>query len=69
MRHLKITMMIVASMALTMLLGPVGCGDDHGHRMEMHDDRDHSTVIIEHQDNDRHEEHQDNDRHEDHGNR
>jgi hypothetical protein len=57
MRHLKIAMMIAASLILTMFLGPIGCDDDHRHRMEMHDDRDHSTVIVEHQDNDRHEDH------------
>lgn len=55
MRNLKITLMMVASLVLTLFLGLAGCGDDHRHRMDMHDDRDHSTVIIDRSGNDRHE--------------
>lgn len=38
MRHLKITMLMVLSLALTMFLGLAGCDDDH--RTRFHNDRD-----------------------------
>ena len=62
MRHLTTSMMIVASLVLTVLLALAGCGEDHGHRY-----REDRTVIYERHDNDRHEERHDSDRHEDHG--
>ena len=51
MRHLKA--FVMASLALTMLLGLVGCGDDH--RNHIRSDRDHSPARYERHDGDRHE--------------
>lgn len=52
MRPLKITLILAASLILTVLMGLAGCGDDHGHRVRG--------------DRDRYERH-DGDRHEDRG--
>ena len=65
MRHLK-TFVIMASLALTMLLGLVGCGDDH--RNHIRSDRDRPPARYERHDNDRPQERHEGDRHEDRGN-
>lgn len=64
MRHPKTTMVMVASLVLTVFLGLAGCGDDHSVRY--HDDRNRSPERYERQDSDRHEERQ-GDRHEERG--
>ena len=52
MRHLKITMITVASLVLTVFLGLAGCGEDRGHRVR--GDRDRHPVSYERHDGDRH---------------
>lgn len=66
MRHLKIAMLVVASLALPVLMAVAGCDNDHGNHY-YHGDRDHSTANYYRQDNDRHEERQDSDWHDDRG--
>ena len=51
MRHLKTTMILAALLVLTVLLGVVGCGDDHRDRMR--GDRDRAPTHYEGHDNDR----------------
>ncbi len=63
MRHLKTTLLVVAALAVTALLGLAGCGDDH--RDRFHDDRDRSSERYERRDSDRQEERQESDRRED----
>jgi hypothetical protein len=62
MRHLKTTMIMVASLVLTVFLGLAGCDEDRHFR----GDRDRSPRY-EGNDNARHEERQASDRHEDRG--
>ncbi len=59
MRYLKAAMIVVASLALTGLMGLAGCDEDHHYR----GDRDRSPRYEGH-DSDRHEQ---GDRHEDRG--
>jgi hypothetical protein len=61
MRHLKITIIILASLVVTVLLGLSGCGEDE-HRDHFRGDR--QEVRYQRQDNDRHEERQEVQRHE-----
>ena len=63
MRHLKTTMLVVAALVVTVLLGLAGCGDDH--RDHFRDDRDRSPERYEQRDSDRREERQEGDRQED----
>jgi hypothetical protein len=65
MRHLKITMIVAASLVLTVLMALAGCGEDHGDHFRS--DRDRPPEHYERQDNDRHSDRQDSDRHEDRG--
>jgi len=66
MRHLKITLLMVAPLVLTVLLGLAGCGGDD--RDRHHGDRDRSRY--ERQDNDRHGDRGGDSAHEgDHGDR
>ncbi len=61
MRHLKMTMTVVASLVLAVLLGLAGCGEDHEYR---HDD---DRVRYERHDGDRHDgDRHDGDRHDEH---
>ena len=65
MRHPKTTMIIVASLVLTVFLGLAGCGEDHGDRIQ--GDRDRQPEQVDRHDSDRHEDRPDSDPHEDHG--
>ena len=67
MRHLKITMIMAASLVLTVLLGLAGCGDDHRGHAYYVQDRPPEVYGVQRQDTDRHDERQDSDRHEDRG--
>ena len=53
MRHLKTTMIMVAALVLTVLLGLAGCGEDRGYRVRS--DRDRYPERYERQGNDRHD--------------
>ena len=69
MRQLKMTMILAASLVLTIFLTLGGCGEDRGHRI--HEER---VQVIEHRPERREkvviiEERHDNGRHEDHGGR
>jgi hypothetical protein len=63
MRHLKISMILAASLIFTVLLGLAGCGDDHGSRVYYEGDRGHEVYATPRYENERH----DMDRHEDRG--
>lgn len=56
MRHLKTSVIMVASLVLSVFMGVAGCGDDH--RDHFRGDRDRSAERYERPDNDR----RDNDR-------
>ena len=43
MRHLKVTMIVVASLVFSLLLGMAGCGDHHGDRNRGDRDRSHDS--------------------------
>ena len=62
---MKTTIIMVASLVLTMLLGLAGCGEDHG--AHFRGDRDRSPGRYERQGSDRQEQRQESDRHEDRG--
>lgn len=64
MKNLKTTLIVLASLVLTVLLGLSGCGEDE-HRDRFHGDR--QEVRHDRQDNGRNEGRQEAERHEDRG--
>ena len=55
MKHLKTSMILAASLVMTLILSLAGCDDDHRRHVSYDRDRNHEVYAAPRYDNDRHE--------------